>query len=158
MRRGFLIGVIVFVVVVVGGVVGFYLWDRNYHPPHRSPEARQRLLRIYDAAKSYYAESGVFPGPSVPVTPPLGRCCEQGGKCEVDAAQWIGDTWVTLMFSMDDPHLYSYSYTVSDDRQQYTAHAFGDLDCDGIYSTFEINSVDRGKYGGPTLRHINELE
>lgn len=46
------------------------------------------------------------------------------------------------MFSLDDPHYYSYGYTVSSDGQRFTARANGDVDCDG----------------SPPLRRINELE
>jgi hypothetical protein len=48
-----------------------------------------------------------------------------------------------LQFSVDDPHYYSYAYKV--DGKKFTVSAYGDLDCDGEYSTFEMSGDAEGK-------------
>ncbi len=42
--------------------------------------------------------------------------------------------WQALDFAMPYPHYYSYELQV--DEQSFTVTAHGDLDCDGVYSTF----------------------
>jgi hypothetical protein len=47
-------------------------------------------------------------------------------------------TWSELDFGLRDPHWYSYQFDSSGiaASAQFTASAFGDLDCDGVHSTF----------------------
>lgn len=127
----------------------------------KTTEARQFVRRMYDGARAYYMDTPMsgasmtpqpaqFPGPSVGPVPPLGDCCKQGGTCEPVAANWTAPTWVALQFSVDDPHYYSYKYKVSPDGMSYTVSAYGDLDCDGVYSTFEMyGKIDESSAGGP---------
>lgn len=130
----------------------------KYIQKAKSTEARTLIKKIYDGARAYYmdhhrrenfqsADAEVqFPSnPSSGTTAPLlGACCATGDKCMPDASLWTDQTWIVLQFSVDDPHYYSYQYTTPDVTQSYYARAFGDLDCDGVYSTFsmygEINS------------------
>ncbi len=98
------------------------------------------------------------------VTPPLGACCASPEKrCAPDPAVWTHPVWQALKFSMDEPHYYSYTYAASgtDVEAQYTVGAIGDLDCDGVYSTFEmvgrIGSDGTVSSGGGMFRD-NELE
>jgi hypothetical protein len=53
-------------------------------------------------------------------------------------AAWQTPTWHALNFSVDDPFYYWYRYDSSgtDNTSTFSAWAFGDLDCDGTYSTF----------------------
>ncbi len=91
-----------------------------------------------------------------------------------DPTLWQDPTWVALQFSVDDPHYYSYAYEVNgnaapgsqaptDGSNNYTAYAYGDLDCDGNYSTFamygEINAeYSDGPAGSAALSREKELE
>ncbi len=73
----------------------------------------------------------------MPITPPLGTCCKgDKGKCAPQAKWWTHPVWAALRFSVDDPHYFSYSYTVK--GKSFTVRAHADLDCDGEYSTFEM--------------------
>jgi hypothetical protein len=106
----------------------------------KTVEATTLVKRLYDGAHAYYEEGGSkrFPGPSASATP-AGPCCgHPGDKCSPDASLWSKDPWKSLGFSVDDPHYYRYEYDVSGDGKSFSARALGDLDCDGVYSTFEL--------------------
>ena len=137
----------------------------------KTSEAREMVKRIYDGARAYYMDPpqpGVpvippqFPAPSTPLTPPIGTCCEQGGKCNPNAAYWEAPQWKAVFVSVDDPHYYSYQYEVADDGRSFTSRAVGDLDCDGDFSTFEMTGVVARDADGPPgaapVTRIRELE
>ncbi len=74
---------------------------------------------------------------------------------------WTHPTWTALNFSVDDAHAYSYQFEVNPDGQSFTARALGDLDCDGVYSTFEtVVAVDKdGEFQGTgEIQIANEFE
>jgi hypothetical protein len=137
----------------------------------RSSEAKLMVKKMYEGARAYYEEEHIgrgevnvlpkqFPGPAVGPTPPLGACCQAPEKkCAPDIKQWSDPVWQALHFVISDPHYYSYRF-ISDDHG-FTAGAYGDLDCDGTYSTFEIiGSVgpDGTITGGSGVFTKNELE
>lgn len=122
----------------------------------RSPttEARMHLKMMSNNARTYYStpqrEGAAANSLNVPIiakqfpksaaiNPPLGDCCKQRGKCSPgDGTLWDDPSWVALDFAMTDPHYYSYQFTVGPDDRSYTALAYGDLDCDGTYSTYSV--------------------
>jgi type II secretory pathway pseudopilin PulG len=159
----------------------------KYNKKSRTTEAREFVKKMYDGARSYYMDpdfqygsigssvmAAQFPGPSVGPTPPLGTCCAQGGTCAPDRTLWDNDVWIALRFAVDDPHYYSYAYEVHgnarpgesapiDGSNNFTVYAYGDLDCDGDYSTFamygEVNEVySDGPAGNAALMRTDELE
>jgi type IV pilus assembly protein PilA len=82
---------------------------------------------------------------------PAGRCCAQPGQQCLDPAAWETPTWVALNFSITDPHRFQYTYDSGGVGRTalFTARANGDLDCDGVLSTFErvgfitnVNNLD----------------
>ena len=77
-----------------------------------------------------------------------------------DASLWAVEPWVSLQFSVDDPHYYSYQYEVAADGKSFTVRALGDLDCDGQYSTFEMTGQagPDGPEGNAAIFRQNELE
>jgi len=137
--------------------VAFRKCMRNPALAHRGKnmEAKIFIKKIRDGARTYYldpntARGGIsprppqFPGPSAALTPAAGSCCKgKESKCAPEQTQWSTPTWIALGFSLDDPHYYSYSYTVN--GKNFTARAVGDLDCDGKYSTFELRGSADGK-------------
>lgn len=142
---------------------------KRYDAKSKTLEAKKFIKRIYDGARSYFMDSGAsrgmtptppqFPAPSQAPTPALGTCCAGGkDKCDPTASLWTSPVWVALRFSVDDPHYYSYSYTVSTDGKSFTARAHGDLDCDGKYSTFEITGSSTPGGGGGKVKMVDELE
>jgi len=159
----------------------------TYIKKARTAEATQGVKRLFDGARAYYLDTPQvgftpvapqFPEPSVAITPAPGECCMQGGRCAPDASRWQEPTWQALMFSVNDPHHYSYAYQVSNGLEGFAVRAHGDLDCDGEMSTFEIkarvampensnaggngngnNNVTPGALGtSPAIHRINELE
>lgn len=115
----------------------------KYQKRSESVEARIHLMKLRSGAQMALLEASALPASSAGPTPPLGTCCQQGGTCQPDPSWWAGEPWRTLQFSLDEPHRYSYEYKLDPDGKAFTASAFGDLDCDGAYSTFSIKgSVD----------------
>ncbi len=102
-----------------------------------------------------------FPA-SVGPTPPLGTCCADGGKCRPAPDAWNHPTWRALDFSISDPHYFSYEFKSSNDDGvvSYTALAYGDLDCDGVYSTYSLYGQVIGEWvqeAGDVIK-VNPLE
>jgi hypothetical protein len=138
-------------------------------PESAASEARSNLVALYEAAWSYWNDqpeghsaAKEFPAPSAGPTPPLGTCCASGGRCNPSSPQWRVEPWWLLHFSMDAPHHYSYEYRVT--QTGFTALAYGDLDCDGEYSTFSVSGdvnqppPDDGYAKHARVRVVKELE
>jgi hypothetical protein len=112
---------------------------RDFRKKQRSEEAPELLRYLASLVRAEYAErGGRFPQQSVGPTPPINRCCEQGGACEVDKALWQDPAWRALRFTVDEPHLFVYQYQVVDGGRAVVLRAFGDVDCDGTPSTVEL--------------------
>ncbi len=121
----------------------------------KTAEAIDELDRIYRGAALYYSTPRVdqlgnrlpcqFPR-SQPATPKAGTCCHALGgpdrdkddRCDSNPEAWTTPTWSALGFDLSEPHYFVYSFessgTGSAATMTITAH--GDLDCDGIQSTF----------------------
>ena len=88
------------------------------------------------------SQSSGFPRAAAGPTPPLGACCKgEKQRCAPDPSLWSQPPWSDLTFTVDHPHYYSYQYKPAGDGQSFTALAFGDLDCDGSYSTFSLTGT-----------------
>jgi len=112
---------------------------REFRHKHRAGEAREMLRYLASLVRAEYGDrGGRLPQQSVGPTPPINRCCEQGGTCAVDAAAWADPAWRATRFSVDDPHRYSYQYEVVDGGRAVILRAIGDLDCDETYGTVEV--------------------
>lgn len=118
----------------------------KYQQRMRTAEAEDRISEMYRSAVSYYYSEHVnlAGGPMRPQFPvsagptPAQRCCDLGGadgRCPVNFEQWDTPTWQALNFAVTDPSNFQYQFV--SDGQSFTARAIGDLDCDGIFSTFE---------------------
>jgi type II secretory pathway pseudopilin PulG len=106
----------------------------KYMRKAKTSEATQGIKRIYDGGRAYYLEHHKMPK-SVPLTPAEGECCKSGaGECAAGSIDW--KAWKDIGFSIDGPT--HYAYELDADATGFTARAIGDLDCDGIYSTFEF--------------------
>jgi type IV pilus assembly protein PilA len=93
-------------------------------------------------------ESGVTPPLSVDCSKgPGGRCTpvagEPSGPGEYSASAWTdAKVWNALNFQQETPHYFHYNFRWSNQGTgfgscQFTAQAFGDLDGDGVFSTYE---------------------
>ena len=114
----------------------------------KTTEAGMNIAKMHQSAVAYFDAEHAditqttivrqFPDPDGP-TPAKGSCCGQtGDKCAPVPASWQTATWTALNFSVDDPHYFSYEFESSGSEQNsvFKAWAYGDLDCDGTYSTF----------------------
>ena len=116
----------------------------------KTVEAANNISKLYQSSVAYFESEHAdtaqnilnrqFPDAQA-ATPAKGSCCGQkGDKCDpaLSIASWQTDTWAALNFSVDDPFYYSYQYDSAgtDKTSNFSAWAFGDLDCDTTYSTF----------------------
>jgi type II secretory pathway pseudopilin PulG len=93
-----------------------------------------------------------------PASAPLTPAAPPRGHCEADPpGTWDGATWTALSFQPappGEPHCFAFEFesTLGPGRSTFRADAHGDLDGDGLTSTFEITgrSAD-GDPHGPTL-------
>lgn len=167
---------------LLGGLVALLLTGflvaqsafKKYIRKSKTAEARMFLRKMESGAR-YYWDSGElgsmeaappkFPE-SVGPTPPLGTCCEDpSGTCQPDENLWNHPSWVALDMFMMDPHYYSYEFrSTSTDGEGYATFevlAYGDLDCDGTYSTFRMAGrahVESGVEPSSAMERIQELE
>ncbi len=133
----------------------------------RFVEAVEGVQRIATAAVAYAGAHPVaqaFP-PSAALTP----MTAPRGRCEVDPPDlWERPTWKSLDFrpSTDgEPHCFAFAFdsATSPTRATFRAHAHGDLDGDGITSTFEVTGQvvegdPRGAFVDPGMFVDSEVE
>jgi hypothetical protein len=95
------------------------------------------LTRIGESAVAHAEDKRRFPD-SAPLTPPA----PPRGKKEVDPpGTWDTPTWKALDFRPAPegaPHAYSFAFDAPKPNEAFVARARGDLDGDGLLSTFEI--------------------
>ena len=108
----------------------------EYQRKSKATEAKVSLNAIARGVKVYYVENGKLP-PAAALVPPAGACCKTEAKaCAPEPSAWTGPGWNEIMFSLSDPHRYSYELVTS--AAGFTARAVGDLDCDGVFATYEL--------------------
>ena len=95
----------------------------------------------------------------VPATPPAAQ------KYQSSAADWetgdIATGWKCLKFEMNAPQYYAYNYIATGTSTgEFTAQARGDLDGDGVFSTFNAyGKVQEGRMNAsPQVEEINAEE
>ena len=104
-------------------------------------EAIDGLDRLTRSALAY-AETKPQPisfPPSAPLTPAE---VPRGVAAMGPPNAWEHLTWKSLRFGFDHPHRFSFQFDSALDpdtgAMRFTATAHGDLDADGVYSTFEV--------------------
>jgi type IV pilus assembly protein PilA len=136
----------------------------------KTAEAIDKLSYIYRASSTYATGERVDRGIAAVVTAPQFPTSQTptpavppAGVKAVDAAgTWDTPTWSALSFALADPHYYSYEYaSAAAAPRAFTARAMGDLDGDGITSTFERAGTLNGQnemQGSAGVFMFNELE
>lgn len=102
----------------------------------RFVEPTDGLSRIGVAAVAFCEANDRFPSsaPLTPAAPP------RGGKATDPPGTWDGPTWSALAFRPAPegvPHAYAFSFE-SPGGSTFVSQARGDLDGDGLLSTFEV--------------------
>jgi hypothetical protein len=117
------------------------------------------LERLGASAVTYAQEHTPVPGaPAFPPSTPLFPPSPPRGHCEADPpGAWETPTWTALAFRpvpAGSPHCFSFAFdsALSPAKSTFRAHAHGDLDGDGVSSTFEVTGhYVEGDPVGPTL-------
>jgi len=110
---------------------------RSCNAKNRSQEAEDLLGYLAERVSQEVAATGhVPPTPAGPT--PLPDCCEQGGVCAEDPAQWTAPGWQALGFSIDGDYRYTYSYLPDPSGRAAVLRAVGNLDCDEVKSLYEV--------------------
>jgi hypothetical protein len=103
----------------------------------RLAEPVDGLKRIAAAAVGLASSGSGFP-PSAPPTPSE---VPRGTRAEDPPGVWDHPSWRALSFGFDHPHAFSFSFESTQGpggQQRFRAVAHGDLDGDGVTSTFEV--------------------
>jgi type IV pilus assembly protein PilA len=142
------------VVVVVLGVLAAVAIPAfiTYIRRAKTSEASDKVSLLTRNSVAYYIDANTAVGRGVSGTAvtlmfpvdepetPTASCCDNADlRCVTPPDDWDAPTWMALQFAVTDPHYYRYAYDSSGagPGSLFTARAVGDLDCDGIFSTFE---------------------
>ncbi len=143
----------------------------RYMKRAKTSEATQGIAGIFRGAVAYYeaehpnragtARVKQFPrnvGPTPTLTNLVG-----GRKYTSLGGSWNDAAWVALSFAVYEPRYYAYQFVSSGtaDAAEFTARAQGDLDGDGLFSTFERSAsvdVSASVSGASGIYVDNELE
>ena len=119
----------------------------DYMKKGKSSEAELQLAKIKTNAKAAFNTESAYPIVTAAITP-TSPCCTQdfGGKkkCQVIATDWSTASWQALDFQLDEPFYFQYDYSSATPGSAYTAHATGDLDCDGTTVAYTLSGTSVG--------------
>jgi len=120
---------------------------------HHQDEALRELPRLVRSAQVTFVKPRMDPktGQRAPCEFPQGEirttlahsCCDPkvgdgAGICDPGRIEWNRTLWTSLKWRLTEPHAYVYYYKGEGTfgAARFEVAAYGDLDCDGVYSTF----------------------
>lgn len=138
----------------------------------KSSEAPMNLRRMVDGAVAFYqreqfdAQGNPLPArfpQTTPLAPPSFACVDGESEPRQPMMEdWTAPGFKELQFAIPDRVYYRYQFISEGGGPDavFTARALGDLDCDGVLSTFErVGAVRNGRVDlGAGLYINNELE
>jgi len=134
----------------------------RYIKRSKTSEATGNIARIYAAECTYFQMASERGTPQFLSANPSPASPPSATRYAPNPALWTSDTgWTALGFGIDGPHYYQYRVvaTGTGNSATFTVTAMGDLDGDGIFSTFSRSaSVNNGEIVGAPLEITNELE
>lgn len=155
---------------------------KAYQNKAKTTEALDMLDKLNKGASAYFSTPRFSPlgekipcqfPASIPATPSIKGCADGAvdkdgdGRCDVVPGVWDDPTWNALSFELREPHYFVYQFDSQGFGAEATffATAFGDLDKDGVLSTFQRTgkgTVQAGDYCEAELNSSmyveNELE
>jgi hypothetical protein len=115
------------------------------------------------AAQTYDPTSGFCASASTAV--PAEKASIAGQRYASSRSEWRRDSpsdagFACLGFDLEEPQRYQYVYAASPDRRSFEAVAHGDLNGDGVLSTFRVHgaAVDGGLEISPNIDEVNPEE
>jgi type IV pilus assembly protein PilA len=177
-KKGMGVGAIIAIVaaLLIIPVIGIFAvlsiyGTRKYIANAKTAEAKNSLGQIAkDAVTAYEGEAlspdgnvkrRLCPSASAPV--PADRNAVSGKKYQSSAAEWQKDLdknagFACLKFEMSSPQYFQYEYEASDTG--FVVRAHGDLNGNGVFSTFEIKGqlVDGRIVLAPTIEETDPEE
>lgn len=131
----------------------------KYMRKAKTSEAIDVMDKLYKGAAVYYAEPRLdAAGNRMPCAfPPSGAftggtCCQYPDqRCPDNPDAWNGSPWKELRFQLDGQHNFRYEFKSEGfgPTAKATILAYGDLDCDGIESTFTMEVIPDPAAGKP---------